>query len=137
MFIIGQNNWQNKGPAHGPQQRKPRAHALAHRHQHSINPGNPISQNQCSTRPHRISSHPISFHSTLHQGQHKGRSNEICGLMHWHTYTEMQLNLATKLTSHPIVLATPSQCSTYAHYKTMAAITNMPTYPYFQADAER
>ena len=30
--------------------------------------------------------HTIAFHSTLHQGQHKDRSNESCGLMHWHTY---------------------------------------------------
>ena len=43
----------------------------------------------------------------------------------------------TKPTSHPIVLAKPSQFSTYAHYKTMAAITNTPTLPYFQPDAER
>ena len=50
MLIIGQHVWQNKGPAHGPQQRKPRAHALAHRHQHTINPGNPRSRNQCSAR---------------------------------------------------------------------------------------
>ena len=86
MLIVGQNDWQNKGPTHGPQPRKPRAHALAHKHQQSINSGNLISQNQCSTRLHRISSHPISFHSTLHQSQHKGRSNGNCGLSHWHTY---------------------------------------------------
>ena len=85
MLIIGQHVWQNKGPAHGPQQRKPRAHALAHKHQHSINPGNSYIK---INAPHDFITfhHPIQFHSTLHQGQHKDRSNESCGLMHWHTY---------------------------------------------------
>ena len=76
MLIVGLNDWQNEGPAHGPQQRKPRAHALAHTHAPTLNSSRKphISKSMLhTTSSHFISSHFISFHpaSGPTQGPHQ------------------------------------------------------------------